>query len=103
MANFSQIDEARKAFGLPDSATLEEIKKAYRQLARQYHPDTCAEKDKEQCERMFKKMTQARDLLINYCAAYRFSFKKEDVEAVRMDQDFLYDHLQQFYDDWMSR
>ena len=32
MVNFKQINEARKTFGLSDSATLEEIKKAYRRL-----------------------------------------------------------------------
>jgi len=88
---------------LPDSATLEDIKNAYRRLARLYHPDTCGDEDKSQCECMFKKVTQARDVLLNYCAACRFSFKKENVEAVRMDQDFMYDHMQQFYSDWMNQ
>ncbi len=32
MANHKKIDEARKLFGLPEYATLEEIKKAYRIL-----------------------------------------------------------------------
>jgi DnaJ-class molecular chaperone len=101
MANFKKIDEARRTFGLPESATFEDIKKVYRRLANQYHPDKCTEKDKKHCEAMFKKVTQARDILLNYCAGCRYSFKKEDVEKVRLDQDFEYDHLKQFYNDWM--
>ena len=101
MANFKKIDESRKLFGLPEYATLEEIKKEYRKLAYQYHPDQCTDQDKTQCEAMFKKVTQARDVLLNYCINYQYSFKKEHVEQVHTDQDFEYNHLQQFYDDWM--
>ena len=39
MANFKQIDEARKLLGLDETATLEEIKKAYRKKAMEFHPD----------------------------------------------------------------
>ncbi|HDQ44130.1 MAG TPA: J domain-containing protein [bacterium] len=103
MADFKQIDEARKTFGLPESATLEEIKNAYRRLAIRYHPDKCPEEDKSHCEAEFRKVTRARDLLLHYCAGYRFSFRREDVEGVRLDEEFGYDHMKQFYDDWMVR
>ena len=36
MADFKQIDEARRLLGLDETATLEEIKDAYRQLMRCY-------------------------------------------------------------------
>ena len=39
MANFTEVDEARKILGLSDAATLKEIKRAYRTLAHRHHPD----------------------------------------------------------------
>jgi curved DNA-binding protein CbpA len=39
MAKFEEIDEARKLLGLRESATLKEIKQAYRRMAFRYHPD----------------------------------------------------------------
>ena len=39
MANFEEIDKARKLLGLGEAATLKQIKQAYRQMAFRYHPD----------------------------------------------------------------
>jgi DnaJ-class molecular chaperone len=39
MANFNEIEEARKLLGLGEAATLDEIKRAYRTLAHRHHPD----------------------------------------------------------------
>ena len=100
MANFKKIDTARKTFGLPDSATLEEIKRAYRRLASECHPDKLKDSDKKTGEEKFKKLTQARDVLLQYCAGYRFSFKQEDVEKVCSDQNFEDIFMNQFYGDW---
>lgn len=101
MANFKNINAARKTLGLPDSATLEEIKHAYRVQVSECHPDKLEEDRKKTGESRFIQLTEARDVLLNYCFQYRFSFKKEDVEGVRTDDDFGYDHMKQFYDDWM--
>ncbi|NQT26074.1 DnaJ domain-containing protein [candidate division KSB1 bacterium] len=101
MANFEKIDAARKTLGLLDSATLEEIKSAYRRLASECHPDKLEDADKKRGETQFKQLTEARDILFSYCANHRYSFKQKDVEGVRIDQDFNYDHVKQFYDDWM--
>ncbi|MBG0813991.1 molecular chaperone DnaJ [Planomonospora sp. ID82291] len=47
--------------GVPKSATAEEIKKAYRKLARQYHPDT--NQGSTETETKFKEVTEAYDVL----------------------------------------
>jgi DnaJ-class molecular chaperone len=39
MANFNEIEEARKLLGLGEAATPKEIKRAYRTLAHRHHPD----------------------------------------------------------------
>ncbi len=101
MPNFKQIDEARKLLGLGKEATLEEIKKAYRELALKYHPDRCKdEKEKKECEEIFKKISEAAEIIMQYCANYKYSFKKEDVKKVIMDRE--YEHLKRFYDDWLG-
>src|SRR6202035_5454117 len=50
-----------KTLGVDKKATAEEIKKAYRKLARKYHPDRKPE-DK-QAEERFKEISQAHDVL----------------------------------------
>jgi len=99
MADFEEIDQARKILGLDEYATLKEVTEAYRRLALKYHPDKCKGKNKEKCEERFKKITHAADLLSAYCAGYRYSFKEKDVKRNSYDKDF-YKHLQKFYDGW---
>ncbi|MFH1771267.1 MAG: DnaJ domain-containing protein [Candidatus Omnitrophota bacterium] len=99
MADFKEIDSARKILGLDECANLEEITKNYRALALKYHPDRCKGKHKKECEEMFKKISHAKNILGNYCAGYRYSFKEKDVKRNSYDKDF-YKHLQKFYDGW---
>ncbi|MER7208035.1 molecular chaperone DnaJ [Streptosporangium sp. NPDC000239] len=47
--------------GVPKTATAEEIKKAYRKLARQYHPD--ANQGSTETESKFKEVSEAYDIL----------------------------------------
>lgn len=50
-----------EVLGVDRSATTDEIKKAYRKLARQYHPDV--NKDDPQAEEKFKEITEAYKVL----------------------------------------
>ena len=50
-----------KTLGVDKKATAEEIKKAYRKLARQYHPDR--NPDDKDAEARFKEISQAHDVL----------------------------------------
>src|SRR6516165_4330957 len=50
-----------KTLGVDKKATPEEIKKAYRKLARKYHPDR--NPDDKQAEVRFKEVSQAHDVL----------------------------------------
>ena len=49
-----------KILGVPKTATAEEIKKAYRKLARQYHPDI---NKKPEAEKRFKELNEANEVL----------------------------------------
>ena len=54
-------DELYKTLGVSKDATDEEIKKAYRKLARQYHPDR--NPGDEEAEEKFKEISAAHDVL----------------------------------------
>ena len=101
MADFKEISGARKILGLEEIATLEEIKNAYKRLTLRYHPDRCKDEKKKECEEMFKKITHANDILMAYCAGYRYSFKEKDAKKNTMDKEF-YEHLKRFYDGWLG-
>ncbi|MEI6862152.1 MAG: DnaJ domain-containing protein, partial [Verrucomicrobiota bacterium] len=49
------------ALGVTREATAEEIKQAFRRLARKYHPDVA--KDKRTAEEKFKEINEANEVL----------------------------------------
>ncbi len=55
-----------KTLGVPKDATADEIKKAYRKLARQHHPDANSghgDSDRDKAEAKFKEISEAYDVL----------------------------------------
>ncbi len=96
MANFEEIDKARRLLGLGDRATLKEIKQAYRKMAFRYHPDSGGKGAEGQ--EMMKQLNWAYRLLLDYCADYSYSFTEEDVVRT----DFYEEYLRKFYHDWFN-
>ena len=64
--SFSPVDlnKSYKTLKLKQGASLEEIKAAYRKLARRYHPDLNPRN--RRAEARFKEITQAYQILNNY-------------------------------------
>ena len=52
-----------RVLGVTPKATDDEIKKAFRALARKYHPDVA--KDKKSAEEKFKEINEANEVLSN--------------------------------------
>ena len=52
-----------EVLGVSRTATADEIKKAHRKLARQYHPDMQANKNNKSAEEKFKEVQEAYDVL----------------------------------------
>ncbi len=97
MAKFSEIEEARKLLGLGETATLKEIKSAYRRMAKQHHPDKVVDKDQAESATM-KRLNWAYKLLLDYCAGYKYSFRKDDVART-----YPYDeYMETFKEKWFN-
>ncbi|MBN2426481.1 MAG: J domain-containing protein [Calditrichaceae bacterium] len=67
------IKDAIRLLGLEEKASLHQIRKNYRKLLFQWHPDRCKE-DKEICNEKTRKLHQSFKLLVAYCESYQFSF-----------------------------
>jgi DnaJ-class molecular chaperone len=57
----AQFKDYYTTLGVSRDATPDDIKKAFRKLARQYHPDTA--KDKKTAEEKFKEINEANEVL----------------------------------------
>ncbi|MFN2368720.1 MAG: J domain-containing protein [Desulfurivibrionaceae bacterium] len=82
------IIAAAELLELGESATLAEIKKAYRAKAKLHHPDT-ADSEEEQIE--MHRLTEACEVLLNYCQNFRFPLVPDE-ESLIDDNDW-----------WMNR
>ena len=58
-----------KILGVLRTASIDDIKKAYKTLAKKYHPDVCKEADAEQ---KFKEIQEAYDVLSNPASRQRY-------------------------------
>jgi DnaJ-class molecular chaperone len=97
MTNFDKIEEARQLLGLGETATLKEIKSAYRRMSRQYHPDKHAGPGVDDTEIM-KKINWAYELLMDYCTKYRYCFHREDIARVYPEEEFFRDWHEKWFD-----
>ncbi len=85
---FETINRAWEILRLPEYATMDQIKDQYRTLIKQWHPDRCNEAP-EKCEEMTRHITEAYQVIINYCNSYRYSFKRDEVEK-HLSEDELW-------------
>jgi len=58
-----QFKDYYETLGVPKTAAEAEIKKAFRKLARQHHPDVNKERDKKSAEAKFKEINEAYEVL----------------------------------------
>lgn len=97
MANFNEIEEARKLLGLGNAATMREIKKAYRTLAHRHHPDKHGSAVGEDTDELMKKLNRAYKIIMDYCNDYKFSFEEEDIERTYPYDEYLRTYKKKWY------
>lgn len=69
---FEDLKWARKILDLPMQATQQEIKKAYYDKTREYHPDRC--KDQGEAHRRMVEINRAYEIIVSYCRNYCYNF-----------------------------
>src|SRR5438445_10935712 len=72
----TQFKDYYAILGVPRNASEEDIKKAFRRLARQYHPDVA--KDKKAAEAKFKEINEAYEVLSDPDKRRRYEQLEED-------------------------
>jgi len=91
MNKYQAITEARKLLGLPERATMDEIKSRYRALMQKWHPDRCGHAP--ECLKKAKRIVDAYNLILNYCNQYKFSFSEEEVKRHFTEEDWWLQHF----------
>ena len=84
-----KIAAARELLGLGESATLDEIKNAYRNQAKEHHPDTASPGSDDNIEMHI--LTDAYQTLLSYCTNFRFPLVIDELDSID-DEDW-----------WMNR
>ena len=92
MTTYQKISEARKVLGIPEQATLSEIKAKYRKLIKKWHPDINRE-NKDQCDEMTKKIVNSYAIILGYCKQYKISFSQEEVKKYLSEEEWWSDRF----------
>jgi preprotein translocase subunit Sec63 len=91
---WEKIKEAADLLGLGQKASLAEIKKAYRRLSKEHHPDMQNNPEEISDNVKMHKLTEAYQLLLRYCTDYRFPLVPEDDEQLEAeDEDWWYERF----------
>jgi len=83
---------------LSETATLKEIKGAYKTLSHRHHPDKHGIAAGEENGEMMKRLNLAYKLLMDYCDNYRYSFSEEDVARTYPHDEYL----RRYYYGWFD-
>jgi curved DNA-binding protein CbpA len=95
---YESLRRASELLELDGRASIHEVRKAYRALARQWHPDKTGDGNQAEAEERMKALNEAYALLKAYCERYPIPFS---IDSLR-ETDPVYDHLRRFYHDYFS-
>ncbi|GAI48630.1 unnamed protein product, partial [marine sediment metagenome] len=84
--------------GVPRGASEDEIKKAYRKLALQYHPDRAPQSKKKEYEEKFKEISQAYRILSDKEKKAQYDQFGQTFEGAPFSQGFSQQDFRSFHD-----
>lgn len=87
-----------EVLGVSSSASAPEMKKAFRKLAREYHPDKHRESDKKEFEEKFVELANAYGVLSDPAKKRRYDSGMYDPEEV--DEEGYEDEFESYEDAW---
>jgi len=87
-----KIEDSAKILGLGYYASIEEIKKRYREIAKEVHPDVNSNDNTD-----FIKLKEAYETLINYCYNFKIPLTSEEIKKARNSVEHMFDS---FFDKW---
>lgn len=73
MSFFDELTEAREFMNLPPLVSVKELKKKYRELSKNMHPDHGGKAEDMQ------RLGECYALILSYMENYRFKFSEEEV------------------------
>ncbi|MCG7852441.1 MAG: GvpL/GvpF family gas vesicle protein [Methanosarcinaceae archaeon] len=76
--DYAEIDETRRTLELGEEATIQEIREAYWQLTKKFHPDKFP--GDLEAQKRFEKINKAYKLVNDYCKEVSCSFRESDVK-----------------------
>jgi len=91
---FTKINQAREILELPESATMNEIRRNHRRLLKIWHPDVGLA-DKKICHKMTMCIEDAFHILMEYCQRYKFSFSEKEVKKYISPEEWWLDRFGQ--------
>ena len=89
---FEKIDRARRLLDLSERASVKQIRERYHQLSRRWHPDL-NQKEPELSDRKQQELNEAYHTLMDYCAGYEYSFRREDIQNYQSGEEFWWEHF----------
>ncbi len=88
---YERLKAAREILGVAEEATIGEIKSAFRDRIRRWHPDKAGEDDVH--VRMSNEITAAYQTIMSYCRDYKISFSRETVQRYRSEEEFWWERF----------
>jgi curved DNA-binding protein CbpA len=89
-----KVDQARRELGLGETATRAQVVNRFRDLARRWHPDVSRNAEPVAAHDRFRRISQAKTLLMQLIRIYRYSFRPADTRRDQENRQIR--HIRQF-------
>ncbi|MBN2104543.1 J domain-containing protein [bacterium] len=90
MKYYERITNARQVLGIPEYATLADIKHRYHTLMKSIHPDVSG-KDMHVSQEESIRINDSYEIIMQYCEKYRLSFTEDEVNKYRPAEELWFE------------